>query len=350
MLFAGIVTTLSSIDSDLDRPFRPLNLVPQQLEKITFSKSVDIQKNVIFNLFNQIENYPKILPKNILSVEKISNNVYDVTLIEKGISAKLTTEHTSIPFEKQIIKVIDGDAQGTIITQTFESIGNKTKISVEIDLKTRGVLTPFSFIPQSNLSHAIDTIITTFVDYSKRPYTQNEKIVDDLYREILLRPADTQGLSHFSNLLEKNEISINQIRTSLLESEEYDALFSTDLIAINSLKNETKTSIDELYDIVLRRNTDNAGLQYFGSALENQKMSLKDITIELLISEEFLSLPVETRETNESYSSNESWQIINQTYYELNEKYPKKKIVRAYGIFYERGDLTLSEIKELFEN
>mgnify|MGYP003316106537 FL=1 len=29
-----------------------------------------------------------------------------------------------------------------------------------------------------------------------------EKTVDDLYREILLRPADREGLMHFSSLLE----------------------------------------------------------------------------------------------------------------------------------------------------
>jgi len=123
----------------------------------------------------------------------------------------------------------------------------------------------------------------------------------------------------------------------------------TDLKEISDLSEETKNPIDELYNIILRRNADATGLQYFGSAFENGKMTLSEIRNALLTSDEFHSLPVETRELKETYRSNESWQIVNQTYYEIHGKYPDKKTVRAYGIFFERGDLTLKEIKELFE-
>jgi len=77
-------------------------------------------------------------------------------------------------------------------------------------------------------------------------------------------------------------------------------------------------------------------------------MTLSEIRNSILASDEFNSLPVETRDVDETYMLNESWQIVNQTYYKIHDKYPDKKTVRAYGIFFERGDLTLKEIKELF--
>jgi len=351
VLFVGVFVTLIYIDSSLERPFKPLNLVPNQLSTISYSKIVDVDKEIIFNTFADLENYPRILPNNILSVNNIpeKQSVYEISLVEKGIKTKLKVEHTKEPYHKQVIKVIDGDAQGTTINQTFESIGNSTKISIDIDLKTRGILAPFAFLPYLNVNHAIDTIVTTFVDYSKRSYNQNEKIIDDLYKEILLRPADPQGLLKYSTLLEEKKITIEIIRSEILNSEEYRSkILLTDLKEISDLSEETKNSIDDLYDIVLRRNVDVIGLQYFGSALENGKMSLSEVSIKLLTSDEFYSLPVETREIKETYMSNEYWQIVNQTYYEIHNKYPDKKTVRAFGIFFEKGDLTLKDITKLF--
>ena len=352
ILFVGVLGSIISIDSSLDRPYGPINLAPLQLSEISYSKIVDVDKEILFKTFADFENYSLILPNNVSSVNIISEKliIYDIALVEKGIKTNLTVEHTMEPYHNQVIKVTDGDAQGTLITQTFESHGNGTKILIDIDLKTRGVLTPFTFLPSQNVNHAIDTIVTTFVDYSTRSYTQNEKIIDNLYREILQRPVDPQGLTKFRVLLQEGTISVDEIRNILLKSQEYRSLFViNDLKNVSEINIKTKNFLDEIYDITLRRDVDSQGLQYFGSALENNKMSKKDIIIELLVSNEFNSLPVETRDLKETYMSNESWQNVNQTYYEIHSKYPEQKIVRAYGIFFERDDITLKEIKELFE-
>ena len=352
ILFVGVLGTIISIDSTLDRPYGPINLAPLQLSTISYSKVVDVDKEIIFNTFADFEKYPLVLPNNILFVNNISEEllIYNISLTEKNIKTNLTVEHILEPYDKQVIKVTDGDAQGTTITQTFESNGNGTKILIDIDLKTRGVLTPFTFLPQLNVNHAIDTIITTFVDYSTRSYTQNETIIDDLYREILQRPADPQGLKKFSLLLDDGNMSVDEIRNILINSEEYASNFlPPDLKDVSEINITTKDFLNDVYDITLRRDVDPQGLQYFGSALENNKISKKDIVVELLVSNEFKSLPVETRELRETYASNPSWQIVNQTYYEIHSKYPNEKVIRAYGIFFERGDITLKEIIDLFE-
>ena len=351
ILFVGVLGTILSIDSTLDRPYGPINLAPSQLSTISYSKVFDVDKEIIFNTFADFEKYPLILPNNILFINNISEklSIYNISLTEKNIKTNLTVEHILEPYDKQVIKITDGDAQGTTITQTFESIGNGTKILIDVDLKTRGVLTPFTFLPQHNVNHAIDTIVTTFVDYSTRSYTQNETIIDDLYREILQRPVDSQGLKNFSLLLDDENMSVDEIRNILINSEEYASNFlPPDLKDVSEINIKTKDFINDVYDITIRRDADPQGLQYFGSALENNKMSKKDIIIELLYSNEFKSLPVETRELRETYASNPSWQIVNQTYNEIHSKYPTTKVIRSYGIFFERGDLTLKEIIDLF--
>ena len=353
VLSVVVFTALIYIDSSLDRPSRELNLAPVPLATISYSKIVDVDKEVIFNTFADFKNYPHILPSNIISVTNIpeKQSVYDITLTQMGIIAKLKAEHIIEPYHKQVIEVIDGDAQGTTITQTFEPYDNKTKISIDVDLKTKGILTAFSFLPVINANHAMDTIVQSFVEYSTRSYTLNEKIVDDLYREMLLRPVDIHGLVTYSTLLDEEKITIEEIRNELLNSIEYQSnILLSDLKEISDLSEDTKNSIHELYDIILRRNADTNALQVFGSALENGNMSLSDISKTLLVSDEFHSLPTETRETQYSYITNEYWQTVRLTYFEVNTLYPTAKIIRAYGIFFERGDFTLNEMKELFEH
>ena len=351
VLSVVVFTALIYIDSSLDRPSRELNLAPIPLATISYSKIVDVDKEVIFNTFADFKNYPHILPNNIISVTNIpeKQSVYDITLTQMGIIAKLKAEHIIEPYHKQVIEVIDGDAQGTTITQTFEPYDNKTKISIDVDLKTKGILTAFSFLPVINANHAMDTIVQSFVEYSTRSYTLNEKIVDDLYREMLLRPVDIHGLVTYSTLLDEEKITIEEIRNELLNSIEYQSnILLSDLKEISDLSEDTKNSIHELYDIILRRNADTNALQVFGSALENGNMSLSDISKTLLMSDEFHGLPVETREKKETYESNEYWQIVRQIYHEIHDAYPSDKVIRAYGILLESGNITLEEIQSIF--
>ena len=347
VLFVGIFTALISIDSSLDRPFGAVNLAPLELSTISYSKIFDVDREIIFNTFADFKNYPLILPKNVISVNNIpeKQSVYDISLAEMGIKTKLKAEHIIEPYSKQVVKVVDGDAQGTTITQTFESHDGKTKISIEVDLKTRGILTPFSFLPIQNANHAIDTIVTTFVDYSTRSHTQNEKIIDDLYREILLRPADSQALIKYSTLLEEEKITIEEIRSELLNSEEHTLV---NLKEISDLSEETKDSINELYNIILDRDVDTSGLQFFGSALENGNLSLHEITVQLITSDEFYSMADKRRDIDEMYKYNTYSQLVENLYYELYGENAPETFVLVHGIFLERGDFTLEEIKELF--
>jgi ribosome-associated toxin RatA of RatAB toxin-antitoxin module len=353
LLGIGVIFGLYSIDSSLEKPSGPLNLAPIPLSNISISKIVDIETEVFYTILSDVENYPRILPKNILSINKIeetnSSLVYEITIVEKGIQSTLLIKQDFFPYEKQILTVIDGDAKNTIITQKFQKQDNSTKLITDVEIKLSGILTGFGFLPESNVIHAMNTILSSFIQYSIEK-TQNEKIVDDLYRDILKRPADKEGLLNFTSLLKQNKITPEEIKIELYKSEEYDSTFVlNNLKNISELSDETIDSINDLYEIILRRSADTNGLQHFGSYLENNQMTLSEILNSILLSDEFRSLPAETRELDETYMSNEYWQIVNQTSYDINGKYPNKKIVRAYGIFFEKGILDLNDITNLFQ-
>ena len=48
-----------------------------------------------------------------------------------------------------------------------------------------------------------------------------QKIVNELYLEILHRDADREGLTHFSTLLENKKMTIDDLRKTLLDSDEH---------------------------------------------------------------------------------------------------------------------------------
>ena len=76
------------------------------------------------------------------------------------------------------------------------------------------LISVYAYLQESYENTGIPSISTKDFD------SKYEKTVDDLYREILLRPADREGLIHFSSLLEDGKITEDNLRELLLNSEE----------------------------------------------------------------------------------------------------------------------------------
>ena len=321
LLVVGISVGWLYLDSSLEKPVGPLNIVPNLLSNINIIKVVDVETERIFTIMSDVENYPYVLPKNVLSVNKLeetdSSLVYEITFQEKGVQGTVVVRHDLFPYDEQIITVIEGDAKNTVIHQKFQDQDDSTKLITDIEINLSGILAPFQLTPQHNFRHGMDTILSEFVIYSLEK-TKNEKIVDDLYRDILKRPVDQEGLDYFTALLEKNEITPELIRSTLYTSEEYIDSLPINLKNLDELTDETKNTIDELYEITLRRGADDAGMKYFGTLLENEKLTEVDIITELLTSSEFDSLPTESRSFDAI--SEDNIDMVKTIYFEITEK------------------------------
>jgi len=272
----------------MNTPFSTVSpkLFKEPIAKFTIEKTVDLPIEELVDVFSNVLDYPKILPKNVLNTKIINvtnGQIFsEIEVIEKGISSKFQISQT-IEEHRHFVKVLTGDAKGTILDQTFVKIDNSTtKINTGIELRLRGILTPFVFLPENNLKHAANTILDSFIDY-KKIKSNYQRIVDDLYREILLRPADPSGLQYYASQLESGKITSQEIEKILLESEEKKYLLHpTKLKPLDELSTESKQIVDDLYREILLRPADPSGLQYYASQLESGKMNIDEIRIMLI--------------------------------------------------------------------
>jgi len=351
LLIVGVSIGIIHFDSSLEKPFGPLKVVPNPLSNITVTEMVDVETEKIFTIMADVENYPHVLPKNVLSVKKLeetdSSLVYEMTVQEKGFETTLLVRHDLFPYDEQILTVIDGDAANTVIHQKFQKQDNSTKLITDIEINLSGLLSPFQYIPLTNFNHAMGTVLVSFAEYATEK-TKNERIVDDLYREILKRPADQVGLGYFTALLEKNETTPELIELSLYASEEYIFSLPLDLVDVAELTDETKNTINELYEVVLRRGADTKGMQHFGSLLESDRQVTElYIITELLKSDEFDKLPSETRVgqyAGYTKISKENIEIIKTVYFEITENDIDKIIESSNETLEHR--LTIGDISE----
>jgi len=319
-----IISYLYYIKESITYP-ENLDLYPGPKEKITLvnviTTSRDLEK--LFGSFTDVENYPRALPYNVLSVNIVnrSNNVVfaEEELIEKGIRTKLLAKHTFFPYEKHVIEVMDGDAKGTKITQTFAHNALGIQITTDIELHLKGPLQIIAFLPGDPINKLMDKVITSFISYNRgylslwsfsgctyegEPMEQfdieDKLMIDDLYREILFRPVRTAEACHYLPLFLDGKMTIEDIRQELLDLDEYKQLLnstrykaslqSVEMKTIEELGGESKIIVNNLYKEILFRSADSEGLEHYASLLESGKITIEDIRKELLNSEERKSL------------------------------------------------------------
>lgn len=279
------------LDNSYKRPDIP-DLFPKPVDEVLLVKTIDINRQKIFDAIADVENYPIMLPQNIASV-KIINETDDMIyaeeeLYERFIKTKLLVKHTFIPYDKHVLEVVDGDAKGTVMIQTFEEINGTTQLTTEIKVKLSGPLEIFRHFSNGVIQTRMNVIIDRIVNYAIGFDSEPKKTVDNLYREILRRPADVEGMNYYAPLLETGKMTAEDIRKSLLDSDEYRTLLTpNESKSLEDLKDESKKTVDSLYREILRRPADETGLQHYGSLLEHGKMTVEDIRKDLLNSDEY---------------------------------------------------------------
>ena len=225
-------------------------ILPSPISELENTRDVFHHKEKAFLIMTDVKNYPKILPKNIVSVNiinQVDNTILaEYELIEHGIRTKLLAEHTMYPYDKHILEIMDGDAKGTKLIQDFTTVNTEkqkwcdesfgeclvwvececTQITSRMEHKITDVSTESVSGGKSNASAIVmlSNIITSFDEYMDASENETKKIVDDLYREILLRPADAEAFEHWGSLLESEKITNLQLRKAILKSEEAIAL------------------------------------------------------------------------------------------------------------------------------
>ena len=142
----------------------------EETHNFDHTKIVNVNKKTIFNVLTDVEGYTKVLPNNVLSVKiinKTNNLIYaeeKVGMYKIGLTVQV--KHTLKPYDEHIVEILDGDARGTIIIQTFNEINNTaTEINTLIKPNFHIILVPLNHLPLSEKIHLVDVVINKFEDY-----------------------------------------------------------------------------------------------------------------------------------------------------------------------------------------
>ena len=265
------------INSTFDTTSSLPNIIPEPITELEIIKEVDIEKERIYHVMTDVKNYHKILPRNIQSsniIEQSDNLIlveYDV--FEAGINSKLLVQHKMYPYNEHIMEIIDGDAKGTKITQKFSNKDSVTTINTVIEFELEGILSTIAFLPKGNLEHAANTILTSFIDYSQISDDPTKQTIDDLYREILLRPADTEALEYWGSMLESEIITKQELRKNILKSDE--------ALSLKLFNAQTAQMIDDIFNDVLDRDPSKSEASHYKYLIDIEEITEEEIRSEL---------------------------------------------------------------------
>ena len=265
-----------------ERPF--IQFGQTKLNEIEIELEFNVDRKKIFDVMTDVANYHLVLPHNVISVEIVEKGpnmiIAQEVLSEEGLKTTVLAKHTMIPYNEHTIEILDGDAKGTKIIQTFTGDEELTKIKTKVELKLKGILKPVYYLPKNNFAHAIGSVNTNFVQYTHILGSENAMIIDGIYRDLLQRPVDQESLGFWLDGLENATITEEEIRNQVLNSTEKKMLEFNSLSIDEQLmiiSNETKTIINNLYLDVLDRPVDKNGLAGWGILLENELMTEEEI-------------------------------------------------------------------------
>ncbi|MDC0041745.1 hypothetical protein OAJ50_03375 [Candidatus Nitrosopelagicus sp.] len=141
------------------------------MPKFSFTKLVDIDRDKFFAISTDYEKFTKILPEYFLElkiVEKKDNKtIIFETLRFLGKTVNVTTEHVVEKPDRHIVKMLDGQTKGTVFDETYEKVGEQTKVTIEVDFVLSGGLKILGIFAKSKIESSMKTVLDEFANYAK---------------------------------------------------------------------------------------------------------------------------------------------------------------------------------------
>ena len=137
------------------------------MPKFSLEKIANNNRNEVFEIFSNFENYQRIIPQHYPSV-RIRSMRGDVSVVEEhlilgDLELLIMAKHVSQkPILHEVI-VIGGDAKGSRIRQEFIELEKGTKILVDVDLKFKGKMKISTMFGKNNFKQDYDDVLDDFV-------------------------------------------------------------------------------------------------------------------------------------------------------------------------------------------
>ena len=141
------------------------------MPKFSFTKLVDIDRDVFFAISTDYEKFTKILPEYFLELKVIQKKGNTTIIFETlkflGKTVNVTTEHVVEKPDRHIVKMLDGQAKGTVFDETYEKVGEQTKVTIEVDFVLSGGLKILGMFAKSKIESSMKTVLDEFANYAK---------------------------------------------------------------------------------------------------------------------------------------------------------------------------------------
>ena len=141
------------------------------MPKFEFVKIVDVKRDLIFQISTDYENFTKILPDHFKEL-KIIKKTENVAIIQEklqflGRTVDVLTEHRIAKPERHIVRMLDGQAKGSIFDERYEMYGEHTKITINVDFILHGSLKILGTLAKGKIKQGMNSVMDEFVNYAK---------------------------------------------------------------------------------------------------------------------------------------------------------------------------------------
>jgi len=134
--------------------------------KVKVEKIIKAKKDKVFSTMTDFENLPSKLPQIFKSVKIISRDGNSIITEEfvkmAGRDITQKVKHVIQPTEKHEVFILEGDAKGSHIVESYEETSEGTKITVEGDFKLAGNLNLFGFFAKMKIEKSINEVMDEF--------------------------------------------------------------------------------------------------------------------------------------------------------------------------------------------
>tara|TARA_B100001750_G_scaffold248562_1_gene281196 strand:+ start:5254 stop:5691 length:438 start_codon:yes stop_codon:yes gene_type:complete len=141
------------------------------MSKFQFTKIIDVERDLIFQISTDYENFTKILPNYFKELKIVKQNG-DTTVMQErleflGRDINVLTEHVIEKPDRHIVKMLDGKAKGTIFDERYEIDGKKTIVNISVDLVLHGGLKILGTFAKGKIKENMNIVMNEFVNYAK---------------------------------------------------------------------------------------------------------------------------------------------------------------------------------------
>ena len=84
-----------------------------------------------------------------------------------GKTVDVTTEHIVEKPNRHIVKMLDGQAKGTVFDERYEEFENKTKVTIDVDFVLSGGLRVLGMFAKNKIKSSMEKVLDEFANYAK---------------------------------------------------------------------------------------------------------------------------------------------------------------------------------------